>query len=80
VPWVLGPLHTGRAYACCAAEVGVYRKAILDWLRRNASLYATELRAVSREVEETLASADDIQTYVCIRTGVSAAIVSLTTE
>jgi len=38
----------------------VYGKAILDWLRRNASLCATELRAVSREVGKTLASADVI--------------------
>jgi len=53
----------------------VYGKAILDWLRRNASLYATELRAVSREIGETLASADVVR----VRTGVSAAIVSLTT-
>jgi len=44
----------------------VYGKAILDWLRRNASLCATELRAVSREVGETLASADVIQTYVYV--------------
>jgi len=28
---VLGPLHTGRANACRAAEVGVYRKAILGY-------------------------------------------------
>jgi len=54
----LGLLHTGRGNACRAAEVDAYEKAIRDWLSRNASLCATELRAVSREVAETLASVD----------------------
>jgi len=40
---------------------------------------ATEFRAISREVGETLASADVIQTHVRVCTGVSAAIVSSTT-
>jgi len=76
---ILGLLHTGCGKACLAAEVGAYGKAILDWLPRNASLCATELRAVSKDVGETLASADVIQTYVRVRTGVNAAVVGLMT-